>query len=396
MRLTRELASSVNFMEGTIPPVREIVIVISDLYLAPGQAGASQDAAASARDAAAASVTLRGFEHAARFGRRRSIEGEGGWRPWLARWLGRPDFASLSPGVMAATLPDAAPGRDSIAAAATPTDEAPRRDPTAWIATPVHLIAGLTSLHLDRRSILRLPAPDLESLAQDFNRTFAGSDLFLRPLPSGDFLLHGPATLTGSTTEPSRALVADLEASLPKGTDAKPLKRLGAELEMWLHATPLNETRQRRGELPVSTLWLWGGGSKPVAAAKSITHSLHTQTDMAFGTDPYLAGLMHLQGIPARPLPDQLNSILGDPHAQRAVLVAEVTPLLQSDPHWTLFDALAELDRLLVSPAIAALGAGAVESVVLIANDMEVRVGRRDRLKFWRRHQPTLQALQPP
>ena len=91
---------------------------------------------------------------------------------------------------MAATLPDAAPGRDSIAAAATPTDEAPRRDPTAWIATPVHLIAGLTSLHLDRRSILRLPAPDLESLAQDFNRTFAGSDLFLRPLPSGDFLLQ--------------------------------------------------------------------------------------------------------------------------------------------------------------------------------------------------------------
>jgi hypothetical protein len=405
MRLTRELASSVNFIDGTIPPVREIVIVISDLYLAQEQTGGPPNTGG-------ATGTRPGFEQAARFGRRRSIEGEGGWRPWLAHWLGRTDLASVAPAVMVAALPDAAPSRDCIDATVTPPAAAPDRhhdpaaapsgDPTAWIATPVHLIAGLTSLHLDRRSILRLPAPDLESLAQDFNRTFAGSDLFLRPLPSGDFLLHGPATLTGSTTEPARALVADLEASLPKGTDAKPLKRLGAELEMWLHATSLNETRQRRGELPVSTLWLWGGGSKsaptttyaePAAAAKSVTHSPHTQTDMAFGTDPYLAGLMHLQGIPARPLPDQLNSILGDPHAQRAILVAEVTPLLQSNPHWTLFEALAELDRRLVSPALTALRRGTLESVTLIVNDTELRLRRHDRLKFWRRRQSTLMGL---
>jgi hypothetical protein len=375
--------------------VREIVIVIADLYLAPGQTDLPPGAGALG--------LLPGLEHAARFGRRRSIEGEGGWRPWLARWLGRDDLATIAPAVIAAAALDAPPrtaaanaddstGRNS---AVTPASAAPTADGTAWIATPVRLIAGLTSLHLDRRSILRLSPTDCESFANDFNRTFAGSDLLLSPLPSGDFLLQGPATLTGSTTEPARALVADLEASLPKGADAKPLKRLGAELEMWLHATPLNETRQRRGELPVSTLWLWGGGPH-ATSAMSVSHSSNAQIARSFGTDPYLAGLWHLQGGRTNALPnDQLASLLEGAGAQRAALVAEVTPLLQSNPRWTLFEALAELDRLFVSPAIAALGAGTVESVVLIANDVKVSVGRLDRLKFWRRRQSTLLGLQP-
>jgi hypothetical protein len=380
--------------------VREIVIVISDLYLAPGQTDLPPGAGAL--------DTLPGLEHAVRFGRRRSIVGEGGWRPWLARWLGRDDLGAIDPAVIAAAALDVPPPPAAANAAVTPAAAAPSHDSvvtppatptpagTAWIATPVHLIAGLTSLHLDRRSILRLSPTDCESFATDFNRTFSGSDLLLSPLTSGDFLLQGPAMLTGSTTEPARALVADLEASLPKGVHAKPLKRLGAELEMWLHATPLNETRQRRGELPVSTLWLWGGGPN-AAAAMNAAHSPHPQTSLAFGTDPYLAGLTHLLGIPSRALPDQLNSLLGDdPHAQRAVLVAEVTPMLQSNPRWTLFEVLAELDRRLVSPALTALRGGTLESVILIANDTELRLRRRDHLRFWRRRQSTLLGLQPP
>jgi hypothetical protein len=407
----------VNFIVCTIPPVRAIVIVISDLYLAPGQTGASTDAGGGA----GAVGTLPGFEHVARFGQRRSIEGEGGWRPWLARWLGRNDLAGVAPAVIAAGAEEVAapaasgePGMSGAAADAGGGDrigaDAPgaadasvalhRPGGSVWIATPVHLIAGLTSLHLDRRSILRLSPTDCENFANDFNRTFAGSDLLLKPLPSGDFLLHGPATLIGSTTEPARALVADLEASLPKGTHAKPLKRLGAELEMWLHAIPLNETRRRRGELPVSTLWLWGGGPHVAFEAQADTsgaHSPNAQIALSFGTDPYLAGLWHLQGGRTNALPDdQLASLLESAGAKRAALVAEVTPLLQSNPYWTLFEALAELDRFFVSPAIAALQAGAVESVVLIANDIEVRLHPRDHLKFWRRRQPALMGLEPP
>jgi hypothetical protein len=420
IRLTRELASSVNFIDGTIPPVREIVIVISDLYLAPGQTDLPPGAGALG--------TLPGFEHAARFGQRRSIAGEGGWRPWLARWLGRDDLADVAPAVIAAAAPAiapvAAPGitpvaapaiapvaAPGIASAAAPgiapvaapaiapaiaIAAAPSRDSTAWIATPVHLIAGLTSLHLDRRSLLRLSPTDLEQFAQDFNQTFGDSDLHLLPLPAGDFLLEGPATLTATTTEPARALVADLETSLPKGNDAKALKRLGAELEMWLHAHPLNEARRRRGELPVSTLWLWGGGLRVTGRTHPamFTGASNTDAAAAFGTDPYLAGLLRLHGGPVCALPDQLNNLPGDPRPRRAIFVAEVTPMLQTNAHWSVFEALAELDRRFVSPALSALRQGTVESVILIANDTELSVRRHDRLKIWRRRKSAFTGLQ--
>jgi hypothetical protein len=471
-------------MACTIPPVRELVIVISDLYLAEDPSGRSPGLVQGQLESpsgAPGKGVFPGIEHIARFGARTALED--GWRSWLARWLGRGDLANVAPAVIAAVgaVPAAAvdeaessadvvpvcagadpaaagvasaiasaqpaAGAVSAIASAQPAADAASAiisansaatelpsDVTFWLATPVHLITGLTSLHLDRRSILRLPTADLQSFAHDFNRTFGESGLHLTPLAAGDFLMQGPATLTAATTEPARALVADLEASLPRGTEAKALKRLGAELEMWLHAHPLNETRRRRGELPVSTLWLWGGtsalaartpilavgGSEPAgqtpvltgstltpaadapvatstqrptpSSASSSTHATHATR--AFGNDPYLAGLWRLQGDQTHALPDQLTDLLSDPHSQRTVLATEVTSLLQLNPRWTVLEALAEIDRRFVSPAIKALGEGAIDSVMLIANDTQWRVRRRDRLKLWRRPRPGIAALQ--
>ncbi len=341
---------------------------------------------------------------------------EGGWRPWLARWLGRGDLASVAPGVVASAGIDAAGAARNSAPVgqATPT--------TSWIATPIHLITGLTNLHLDRRGILRLPASDLETFAADFNRTFGDSGLRLTPLASGDFLLQGPSTFTAATTEPARALVADLEASLPKGSEAKALKRLGAELEIWLHTNPLNEVRRRRGELPVSTLWLWGGGADLASGKASLANdsatpaggravptdgglastgdrpvtnaTADTHRTAAFGTDPYVAGLCRLNGNQSHPLPDQFTDLLADPQPQRAVLVTEVTPLLHQNPYWTVFEALAEIDGRLISPAIGALKNGALESVVLIANDVQLHVRPIYRFKLWRRPRLGITGLQ--
>jgi hypothetical protein len=350
--------------------VRELVIVIPDLYLDSGDISSPATAGGTG--------VLPGFEHAGRFGRGSAVEG--GWRAWLTHWLGRADLANVAPAVVAATAAGVSPGGSAV-------DTLPPNS-TVWIATPVHLIAGLTSLHLDRRSLLRLSPADLADFASSFERTFGDTELRLKAMPSGEFLLQGPATLNAITTEPARALVDRLEGSLPTGSNAAALKRLGTELEMWLHEHPFNDARRQHGELAVTSLWLWGGGR-----VGTLDHSRQTPAELAFGSDSYLAGLWHVHGGESRPLPEQLGDLLGNPRAPRAVLVAEVTPMLHSNPQWTIFEVLAELDRRFVSPALAALREGAVESVVLIANDRELRVRRGDRLKFWRRPQPGIAGL---
>jgi hypothetical protein len=358
----------VNFIDGTIPPVREIVIVIPDLYLDPGPEGPGSSGGVLG--------SMPGFEHLARYATRRSLASDGGWRPWLARWLGRPDLAPYAPAPVAAASLSPPMGPAGLSQA-------------VWLATPVHLIAGLTNLHFDRRGILRLSGEELGGFAHDFNRTFGDTDLHLEPLANGEFLLRGPAAWSAAiTTEPARALVGGLESSLPKGNAATALRRLGAELEMWFHSHPVSAARQRRGERPVSTLWLWGGG-----VLESLKSCGAPPTDVAYGTDPYLAGLWQLQGAPARGLPDRFGDVLTDPRAERAALVVEITPLLQTNPNWTVFEALVDLERLYLSPALEALHARALESVILVVNDTEARLCRGDRLKFWRRARAGIRAI---
>jgi hypothetical protein len=343
---------------------------------------------------------MPGFEHAARFGTRRSIASDGGWRPWLSRWLGCPDLASYAPAAIAAAALSPSVGEAqhwSRGSGDVPTGDSPSTGAAAavtspagsvWLATPVHLIAGLTNLHFDRRGLLRLPPDDRAGFAGEFNRTFGDTDLHLQPFANGEFLLRGPAAWNAITTEPARAIVTDLESSLPKGNAGSALRRLGAELEMWLHSLALNDARRRRGDLTVSALWIWGGGA--LASLKSASAPL---TDLACGADPYLAGLWHLQGAGSRPVPDRFGDLLSDPKPERSVLVLEITPLLQTNPNWTVFEALVDLDRRYLSPALAALHSRKLESIVLVANDMEVRLHRRDRLKFWRRAQPGIGAI---
>jgi hypothetical protein len=342
--------------------VREIVLVISDLYLPPAELGNSSKLSGTV-------AISPGLQYMARFGQKSSIHED--WRSWLARWLGRDDLARAAPAAIASATIRASP---SLATT----------DGTAWFATPVHLMAGLTSLHLDRRGLLQLREEELHELARDFSRVFGESEFHLETIGSDLFLMRNRDGIVASTTEPARAVGSELRSVLPTGRNASALRRLGAELEMWLHEHPINQHRAARGELPVSTLWLWGGGGAPEAAAARSGDT----ADVALSCDPFLNGLWRLQGLEPLPFPERLPDLASYPHARKVVLIAKVTPLLHANPHWTIFEALAELDRRFIAPALTQLHSGKLSSVLLIANDVQLRIKRRDNLRFWRRAPP--------
>ena len=365
--------------------MREVVIVVGDLYLQPA-ADAVSGPGGSLRPAKGEGARERGredvasapaIEYLARFGAKTTLPE--GWRAWTARWLGLPQYARESPAcVAAAALADAAALVDF------PVDRA------VWLARPLHLVAGLTTLHVDRRSALRLPGAELEQLAASFGATFGGSGFDLQPLADGELLLCGPAELAAATTtEPARLLLTPMAEAMPAGEGAAALRRLSAEIEMWLHDHPLNDARLRRREPPVATLWLWGGGF-PVAARQAAPQEIAAA---AFGSDAYVRGLWRLAGGETRPLPVDWSAVIGEPRITRALGVVEVAELLHANASWSLAQAIAEIDRRLLAPALAALQRGGLDRLVLVANDRSLAVRAADRWRLWRRKRTALEGL---
>jgi len=359
--------------------VHELVLVLSDFYVSQETPDRELPAG----------VTLPGVQHVSRFGTRSSIPG--GWRPWLSRWLTRTDNGA--PATVAAAAMAAAMVSAQTEAAVGGADAEPRVTSSsapgsvAWIATPMHLIAGMTSVHVDRRSILRLDPDDQTALAADFRRVFHDSGFNLQPLEAGDFLMLGPAMPSAEAEEPARAMGAGM--SQQSGTTPA-LRKLGAELEMWLHDHAINDKRSRRGQLPVTALWLWGGGPA-VTVSAGATASI---SDIAFGRDSYLQGLWSLGGGKVERLPEQLADVFSYSHAQRAVVVVEIGLMLQSNPKWTFFEAVADIDRRFIRPAVEALNRGQYKRLVVLANDYQLTLRAQDRFKFWRRTPSGLSGLQ--
>jgi hypothetical protein len=340
--------------------VRELVMVIADLYAPRG--------AAAALEAATSAAQLPGIAAVARFGERRPLGS--GWRPWLAQWSGRTELAAVAPAWIAAA-------RAGVAAAGG----------ALWIASPLHLRASLTRVHLEHHGLLRLPAAEAAALAADYALALGEDGTRLVALPCGDFLLSTPQVAAVASAEPARFAGAAVPA-LPAGAEAAPLRRRIAEIEMWLHDHALNRARQARGAPPVSVLWPWGAQGAHVQPKGRMSQD----TPAAFGRDAWLEGLWHLLGSAARAQPQGFQEIL-DGGTARAVVVSEVACGLQRTEAGDVAGALALLDERLVSAAVGALRRGALERLTLIVNDVCVHLGRAGPWRLWRRRRAALAAF---
>jgi hypothetical protein len=338
--------------------VHELVIVVADLYLPRELHGA--------RGEPAGFVHLPGIESVARFGERARLAD--GWRTWLLARVGRADLGGVAPAYIAAASLDAPPASPAI---------------TLWIATAVHLRAGLAGVHLDQYGLLRLAADEQDALAQDFARSFASSGYTLAPLPRGELLLSTPGLQPVTTEEPARYAGRELH-ELPTARAAAPVRRLLAEIEMWLHAQPLNDARRLRGAAPVTGLWPWG------AAGRIVRPEVHPQSApaMAFGQDSWLEGLWRLQGAACQAPPQRLEEVLAMGERD-AVLVLEAGGQLRGEEQ-TLADGLRRLDERFIFPALQALRRRDLGHLTVILNDASARVHRGSLRRFWCRAQPGL------
>jgi hypothetical protein len=299
--------------------VAELVFILSDFFSAVPQ------------DAGAGLPRLPLLETVLARARATALASD--WRGWLAaRSASAAARSSLTP---AATVAAAWP-------AATPTapTQAPRPG-QVWLATPVHYFAGLDSVHLHPAGLLRLDQAEQQRLVDDFAQVFAGSPWELRMLGQRELLLSGPA-IEASGADPAYFAGSDPTPGLPHGEGAGTLRRLGAEMEMWLYEHPLNLERAGRRELPVTTFWLWG--ASPISAATStaaaVVPAAAAPEALLYGSDTFAEALWRLQGGTVRALPAAFDAALLAPHADSVFLYPLLRPegltaaFLTLEQHW--------------------------------------------------------------
>ncbi|HEU4778775.1 MAG TPA: hypothetical protein VFS58_02725 [Steroidobacteraceae bacterium] len=339
--------------------MRRITLILSDLYL-PAEFGRP---AAGPVASFPSTLDMPNFDWLLRFAER--VERIEDWRSWLSADLGAFDLARMSVAQCCAlrTLP-AASSRN------------------AWLATPVHLEARIDHVRLADRGLLRLSAQERDSWRQDFSLAF-GPEYALHDAGERGFLLSGAAPARVASVDPSRLLDADIGQALPTGPSAGELRRLGTEIEMWLHGAPANVAREHLRSRRVSALWLWGGGSlgdgaTETAPTADVTESRKPQV---FGGDPFLTALA---GISVDPAPRSFSELdAGGKH-----IVVELAPMSGATS-----EALAELETHWFAPARAALNSGNADAIDVVANDRRFRVGRRPGWRLWRRRASWLTRL---
>jgi hypothetical protein len=266
----------------------------------------------------------------------------------------------------AAQLARCAPGRLAALAAASAAD-----DPV-WLATPVHLDARHDHVVLGAHGILRLSDAESSDLTADFARAFPETSAALWSDEGGGLLLRGLEASDVATHDPVRWRGGDIAAALPHGAGAPAVKRMWAEIELWLHGHAVNRARAARGEPVVSALWLWGGAGEAVPPAPA-----PGPWPVGFGDDPVLRGAWRWAG-------GRLEAAVSGVAVALAHTVEDADSIVVVDhtppPTSAIGQAAGE-----IAAALDALRSGRLSRVEFLANDRCFAFGRVDAWKPWRR-----------
>jgi len=245
-----------------------------------------------------------------------------------------------------------------------------------WLrADPVHLRVMRDRIVLAGSDVLSLSRVEADALADAVGRHF-GADLSPLPMHPQRWYLRFTEAPRLSTTPLSVAAGCDINPLLPKGQDAMRFRTQLNELQMLLHDHPVNQAREARGELPVNSLWLWGGGGLPITCATPV---------------PVYAGNAEAQALSAlcnkrvQALPAHWDAQLCG--SDGVILLDTLTQAGQVGDACGWREALRELEQDWFVPLVGMLRKIGPRGLRLLdpVNGKALHLHARDAWKFWRR-----------
>jgi hypothetical protein len=235
-----------------------------------------------------------------------------------------------------------------------------------WLrADPVHLRVNRDRLVLVGSNDLALAPDEASALVAALNAHFnEDGHAFTAGAPQR-WYLRCPRMPDMTTVPVDEAAGNDVHQFLPQGGDAAQFRRLFNEVQMLLHAHPVNEAREARGAPPVNSVWFWGGGAKTPVPGRPYT--------AVWSAAPLAQALATAAGDEALPVPAQADEWLAssarfsDQGARALITLEALDEAVRYGDLGAWRAAFDTLDRNWVAPLEAALRKGQLTSLTLIA-----------------------------
>ncbi|MFL6653896.1 MAG: hypothetical protein ACJ8KA_03820 [Sulfurifustis sp.] len=250
-----------------------------------------------------------------------------------------------------------------------------------WLrADPVHLRPERDRLVLLDAQAVPLTQEEATRLSAELIEAYGEKGWLLKAPRPGRWYFKPPRAARIQTTPLPRVVGKDIHPYLPQGKDARAWRTLLNEMQILLHTASVNAERESRGELPINSLWFWGGGRLPNINAVEWVE-IHSE-------EPVSLALARLCEVPSSGCP--LSFADWERQAKRPgphlVVIDTARPAVQyNEPgQWAAF--IERFDREWTAPLLAAVRGGVVDSVTLCAdNGRGFRLGRRQARRWWRR-----------
>jgi hypothetical protein len=257
-------------------------------------------------------------------------------------------------------------------------------EPACWLrADPVHLRADRDRLLLIPSAGFDISAVEAKELCAELDRLF-GAQFTLHAFSPEHWGLRAKEVMALATRPPLEIAGRDIDAELPD----KRFHALLNEIQMALYQHAVNTAREARGAPVVNSVWLWGAGPLPAAAAVSKASPWQSLS----AEDPAALGLAKLAGMRHRaPGPGAGAWLERAPEDGRHLVVLDMLrgAAALGDAE-ALTQRLQKLETDWFAPSLAALRAGRIGMITLHVPDagLSFETARGDLRRFWRRPRP--------
>lgn len=247
-----------------------------------------------------------------------------------------------------------------------------------WLcATPVHLDARRNALVLTNPDTLAITAEESAAFAATLAAHLRDENMTLHAPQPNHWFLRSDAIPTMTTTSLATVSGRDVRPFLPQGADSARWHRILTEIQMLLHAHPMNDAREARGLLPVNSVWLWGGGTFPAPTPRPF--------EFVWSDNTTVRALAHHCGCAIDSIPAQLNTaaLTGTSHFFSFEFLEAM--MRRGDVQaWS--NAVTALERDWFSPLMAAVKSGALSTLTIISTGesgmRQFVIRRSDRFKI--------------